>query len=368
MRKRRMQRLGIALILVVGLLGPPGLSAAKTRGTGPASIEVIATGLRNPRGIAFGPDHALYVAESGRGGAGPCTDHPILGRACLGRSGSITRIANGRQTRVVRGLPSIAGPAEALGPHDVAPVGGGKVYVTVGLAGSPGPQLRAQFGPEGRRLGHVLAANTRTGGRRSLADLVAFEARVNPAGGPVDSNPFGILREGNTTFVADAGGNSLLRIGPRGGVSTVAVFPDRLVRFGEERIPMNAVPTTVVRGPDGALYVGQLTGFPFPIGGARIFRVVPGERPTVYARGFTNIIDIAFAPNGRLYVLEIAHNSLLGQPPEGALIKVGRSGNKRIVADGMFFPGGLAIGSRGKLYVTNCGVCPADGEVWRITP
>ena len=40
-------------------------------------------------------------------------------------------------------------------------------------------------------------------------------------------------------------------------------------------VPMQAVPTGVVRGPDGAIYVSQLTGFPFPIGGARIFRIDP---------------------------------------------------------------------------------------------
>jgi sugar lactone lactonase YvrE len=131
---------------------------------------------------------------------------------------------------------------------------------------------------------------------------------------------------------------------------------------------MNAVPTTVTRGPDGALYVGQLTGFPFPVGGARIFRVVPGQSPTIYARGFTNIIDIDFAPDGTLYVLEIAHNSLLAEAPEGALLRVGDDGSKTVVADGLFFPGGLEIGSLGKLYVTNCGVCATDGEVWRITP
>ncbi len=33
------------------------------------------------------------------------------------------------------------------------------------------------------------------------------------------------------------------------------------------KIPMQAVPNSVVQGPDGAWYVGQLTGFPFPVGG-----------------------------------------------------------------------------------------------------
>ena len=77
-------------------------------------------------------------------------------------------------------------------------------------------------------------------------------------------------------------------------------------------------------GPDGAYYVGQLTGFPFPPGGASVFRIVPGEEPTgdtalwqgrLYASGFTNIIDVAFGPDGTLYVLEIAHDGLRAPTP-----------------------------------------------------
>ena len=89
-------------------------------------------------------------------------------------------------------------------------------------------------------------------------------------------------------------GNSLLGIS-HGKISTLAVFPNRVVPnpFGGPDIPMQAVPTTVTRGPDGALYVGQLTGFPFPVGGANVYRIGPGGQPQVFASGFTNIIDIS---------------------------------------------------------------------------
>ena len=38
----------------------------------PAPCRVVMTGLDNPRDLAFGPEGALYVAEAGRGGDGPC--------------------------------------------------------------------------------------------------------------------------------------------------------------------------------------------------------------------------------------------------------------------------------------------------------
>ena len=65
------------------------------------------------------------------------------------------------------------------------------------------------------------------------------------------------------------------------------------------------------RAPTGTTYVGQLTGFPFTVGGASIFSLA-GTTLTPYASGFTNVIDEAVGPDGNLYVAEIAHNSLLG--------------------------------------------------------
>ena len=105
-------------------------------------------------------------------------------------------------------------------------------------------------------------------------------------------------------------------------------------------------------GPDGAYYVGQLTGFPFPVDGANIYRVVPGEEPEVYADGFTNIVDIAFDGDGTLYVVEIASNSLLSGDPHGSLIRVDNGGHQTVIADDLFMPGGVAIGDDGHLYVT----------------
>jgi hypothetical protein len=139
--------------------------------------------------------------------------------------------------------------------------------------------------------------------------------------------------------VTDAAGNTLLRVSANGAISTLAVFPGRMVDAPSflglppgTQIPMEAVPTSVVQGPDGAFYVGQLTGFPYPPGAARVYRVLPGQAPTIYAEGFTNIIDIGFSSDGTLYVLEIAHHGLLSFDPTGALIRVERDGSRHKMA------------------------------------
>ena len=133
---------------------------------------------------------------------------------------------------------------------------------------------------------------------------------------------------------------------------------------------MQAVPTAVAKGPDGALYVGELTGFPFPVDGANVYRVpADGGDPVVFASGFTNIIDIAFGPDGSLYVLEITKNGLLSGDLTGALIHVDSNGSQHEIASaGLVAPGGVAVGRDGMLYVTNFSVLPGAGQVVRIQP
>lgn len=97
-------------------LGPPAAASS--------DLRVVARGLDNPRGLAFGPGGDLYVAESGRGGSGPCVGTPETGETCFGTTGAVTRVdlGDGEQKQIADGLPSLATPAgtDALGPTDVS--------------------------------------------------------------------------------------------------------------------------------------------------------------------------------------------------------------------------------------------------------
>lgn len=338
------------------------------------STTTVASGLDNPRGLAFAPDGALYVAEAGRGGDGPCFGGPEGGEVCFGTSGAVTRIRHGDQERVLSGLPSIAAEdgSAAIGPSDVSFQGTGNMNVTIGLGADPA--TRRDLPPAGQDAsGWLLRGRQAQGDWRQIADVAGYEARVNPDGGAVDSNPNSVAALPGGRAVADAGGNSLLWVAANGDISTLAVFPERMVDAPPflglppgSQIPMQAVPTSVVQGPDGAFYVGQLTGFPFPQGGARVYRVVPGDEPEVFAEGFTNIIDIGFADDGTLYVLEHAHNGLLSGDPTGALIRVDPDGSHEIVmSEGLVLPGGLALRD-GAAYVSNNGQSAGEGSVLRI--
>lgn len=201
---------------------------------GPPTVEVIATGLDNPRGLGFAPNGNLYVAEAGSGGSGNCRPSP-----------------DGQPAEVCYGETGFSG-ASAFG--------------VMGWGGDFA--LRAGLGPKSGLFGTLLFT-TPNGLVLKVSDIASNELRHNPAGGPVDSDPYGMLALPGKRIVADAGANVLVESGAMDLLQpdrdrTFVVLPP--TAFGTE-----AVPTTVVEGPAGDLYVGLLTGAPSHFG------IFPGD-------------------------------------------------------------------------------------------
>jgi DNA-binding beta-propeller fold protein YncE len=367
-------------------------SAMAAPAQGAVDVDVIATRLDNPRHVALARNGDVYVAEAGRGGrparSRSCFDS-AEGRACTGATGALTRIARrtGRQTRVLRGLASFAprGGASAIGPHGVF-VSGRSVFLTNGGPTAPtrgrppkvvlrNPTLVAEE-PISRLFGRLIEVPRRNGRQRLVADIWRFERRNNAdkdVGNPlVDSNAVDVLADGRRLLVADAGGNALLRVSRGGRISVLSLFTNVDVTGPEgATVPMQAVPTGVVKGPDGAYYVSQLTGFPFPVGGAKVFRIDPATGDgTDYATGFTNAMDLAFARDGTLYVLEIDSDSLLGGSTDGGIWAVPPGGGTPVrvaLPPGTLTePGGIAVGRGGRLFVSNHAREARRGQVLRI--
>src|ERR671932_667626 len=102
---RRRGAIGLLAVvgaLLMGALGPIGAQAQQLPPPSP-NVSVFATGLTNPRGLKFGPDGSLYVAEGGPGGtnstAGQCEQvippvGPYTGSKTGGR---ISRISSSGQ-------------------------------------------------------------------------------------------------------------------------------------------------------------------------------------------------------------------------------------------------------------------------------
>src|SRR5215218_6845481 len=119
----RLIRWAFASGLVPAVLIVPALLAGQT------TASVVMSGLDSPRGLAFGPEGALYVTEAGHGaGVVPnavtdprCYTGPQGRRQCYGPTGAISRSWRGEQTRIATGLPSTAlsDGTRGTGPTDI---------------------------------------------------------------------------------------------------------------------------------------------------------------------------------------------------------------------------------------------------------
>jgi hypothetical protein len=268
----------------------------------------------------------------------------------------------------------------ATGPTDIA-VRGRNAVIPIGwgtdpaLRDTPPSAIWQQFG-------HLAFANVQNGRWRLGADVSAYEAAANPDGGPLDSNPYGLLgRARGGIVLTDAGGNDLLRVagggdddGADASISTLAVFPSRSTTpphpscvFPGFPAVTDSVPTSVTIGPDGAYYVGELTGGPFCAANANVYRVVPGQAPTVYCGGFTTITDHTWGPDGKLYVLQHSNGPVFFATP-GNVVRVESDCSKTVVSPPLNRPGSLAFGPDGRLYVSINANQVATGQVVRIDP
>ncbi|MEO8647651.1 MAG: ScyD/ScyE family protein [Acidobacteriota bacterium] len=367
---------GLAVVLTAGVCSVylPTPSAAVSPAFGGVAVTTVATNLHNPRGLNFSPNGALYVAEAGADGT-PTANCGVMGDGavrCSATTSSLAKIdvATGNVTRVVTGIPSLIAPngiaTGAAGIHDVSFHGNGNTYMTIGLGGDPnnrGPYFHAAGANYGR-----LARTNPSGKFKLEEDLAGYEAANNPDGVVPDSNPYGVLALPGRVVIADAGGNDLIQVSSKGEISTLAVFSPIPRPFPGPPF-VQAVPTSIAQGPDGDLYVGVLTGGPFTVGLASVYRVpAAGGTPIVAYSGFTNIIDIAFGRDGSLYVLEIAKNAIPNFGAGGRLVRIAPDGTQTDILNGppLIAPGGIAEGRDGSLYVTNMSTSSTLGHVLKI--
>ena len=364
-------------VCVLALAGAMVLAVAPlSSAASKASWTNVVSGLDNPRDLAFGPNGKLYVAEAGSGGADCATTDE--GPACFGfTSGlSLVNVKAGSAHRVVTGLASVAGEdgSGATGLDGISALGNGTFYGIMAESSDKVPdalpagvkaRLKAQFG-------RLLQFNP-SGKAKVVADVghtdfqwSADNAGLVPGQFP-DANPYGVLAAGGSQWVVDAGSNTIDRVRPNGKVTVEQFIPNPP--------SSDAVPTCLDRGPDGALYIGELTGGGNVPGSAAVWRFAPGEANplTVWATGLTAITGCGFGANGNFYAVEFSTLGLDNAAPgTGEVVRVpAHSSSPITVVGGLSFPGGFAAGSDGSLYASNWSVAPAVsglGSVVRITP
>ena len=285
--------------------------------------EVIVEGLINPRNLSFDADGNLWVAEAGNGG-------PLLTESddALGNTSQVTRVTpDGEASVEVYGLTSYR-EGQSLGAHDVI-VTDESIWVLVGESSdfrNPYTHALLELDKDTKRI-------------KTFVDLLSIELESDPDGNAnMQSNPvdFDVAPDG-TVYIANAGCNCLLSWTADAGVAVAAVWP-----FESD----NPVPTGVDVDAAGDVYVSFLTGFPWPVGEARVEKWSGGELVETFG-GLTAVTSLVVTENGSIYAVEAGLN-----PESPARVVQVTSDGPVAVAEGLTAPYGITQGPDGRLYVT----------------
>ena len=327
-----------------------------------ANVHVFAMGLDNPRGLKFGPDGNLYVAEGGYP-TGVLTEAPAgLGGDCsAGANGPgnyfgsttgsrISKIDTSRNvTTFVDFLPSSEAGGLASGVADVAFIGNTMYAIFAGAGcshGVPGiPNAVIRINPD-----------------RSwtpIADLSAYQ-QTHPVANPTDAIT-GDFEPDGTWYSVIAVRGDLYAVEPNHGELDKITTDGKITRVIDISASQGHVVPTVVAN-HGVFYVSNLGRFtPEQLNTQSVFQITPSGQLKVVATGLSKVLGLAFDGRDRLYVLETSFstNDPGPEPGTGRLIRILPNGKQQILIDStsglLVVPDRHHFGPDGALYISNVG-------------
>ena len=342
-----------------------------------SNASIYASGLESPRGLKFGPDGDLYVAEAGTGGkistVGLCAQVPApIGSYLGGSTGRISKLdKSGNRTTVASGFPSsLAAEGDLQGVADIAFLNGTLYAVTSGGGCSHGNASSPNI---------IARVDTKSGSWKAVANLSQF-LQSHPAAYPdlADFEPDGVF------YSLIAYDNRLYTLEPNHGqLFSISSSGELREELDISKQQGHIVPTSVAVS-DGKFYIGNLGLFPITPDSSKIMSFNTGACPWPFLfgfgcgdeiqklrlsgsrAGFTTIVAVDFGPDGLLYALELSAAPGLPNPGDGKVVRLNRVGEIEDVATGLSVPTGMTFGPDGYLYVSNFGATP-NGQIIRIS-
>jgi hypothetical protein len=332
---------------------PPG--HGKKHPTTPV-VTVFASGFNNPRGLTFGPDGYLYIAEGGLGGSTPPPANcPVVAGAAAPYLGSTGDPVLGGRISKVSPAGAVSTVVNAL-PSSQTSAALGSLVSGVSSVAFIGDQLYGLLAGAGCSHGVPSVPNgvikVGPGATWSvLANLSAFQA-AHPVAHPdtgdfePDGTWYSMASAGGALYPMDSNHGELDRVTPSGSISRVL---DISAQVG------HVVPTALAH--HGVWYIGNLGLFGTEDGTVpdeHVYRLTPSGHLQVSASGLEQVLGLAFH-SGKLYALESSVNPGGPKPGTGAIVRVRAGGPAETVYSGLIFPTGMTIGPDGAFYVSEKG-------------
>jgi hypothetical protein len=325
------------------------------------TVTVFATGLVYPRGLKFGPDGYLYVAEAGAGGTmstdGLCDQViPPVGPYTGGFTSRISKVASdGTITTVADNLPSGENQfTDVLGIADLAFIRGTLYALSSGGGCSHG------FANDDAAILRVNSDGTTS----SIADLSVFQ-KAHPVKNP---NP-GDFEPDGSWYSMIAVGNLIVAVEPNHGELDLIQTDGRIRRIADISATQGHIVPTAVAFDGVNFFVGNLGIFPIVDGSEYILQISPSGKVARVATGFTTILGLTFDSHGKLYVLEnTTGGNPFPTPGTGKILRLHSDGTSDEIATGLNLPTAMTFGPDGNIYVSSWGFGPPGmGEIDKVT-